>query len=469
MSPRAYLLGLPLAGLLAACAVGPDYERPATPSATTYPEAEVGAGEIAAAWWRGFAEPDLDRLVDQALAANTDLRVAVARVEEAAAQFEDTASAGLPAVDATAGDSRYKVSTGAYVPVGGSAAGRSRRTLRGGLSTSFELDFWGKVRRAEEGARAQLLATEHAAAQVRLTLVAAVVRAYASLRTGEVQVDAAGVILAAREEELALILRRQAAGSAQAAEVAAAEVNRAAAVAALSDARRARAQAEHTLGFLTGQPALILPAAARPLALPPPPAAGLPSDLLARRPDVQAAEQALVAANARIGFVKAARFPTFALTGAIGSESKAFSGLFEADTATSSLGVDLRFPLLDYGRGAARVDAAVAAQHQAVAYYEKAALNAFREVRDALADVRETAAAAAAADRRARAATEAFRVAEARARVGQASPLELSAARRSLAESRLAVARVRLDRLGAQVDLVKALGGARPDVAPAAR
>lgn len=454
---------LPLGCLLTACAVGPDYERPAVPSAAAYPEAAVGAAELDRTWWRGFGEAELDRLVERALAANADLRVAVARVEEASAQLDDTAGAGLPAVDATAGDSRYKVSTGAYVPVGGTAAGRSRRTLRGGLATSFELDFWGKLRRAEEGARAQLLAADHAAGQVRLTLVAAVVRAYANLRTGDVQVGAAAAVLAAREEELALYVRRLAAGSAQAADVAAAEVNRAAAVAALADARRARGQAEHLLGFLVGEPALGLPADARPLAAPPLPAAGLPSDLLARRPDVRAAEQALVAANARIGYVKAARFPTFTLTGAIGTESKAFAGLFEADTATSTLGLELRYPLLDYGRGAARVEAAVAAQHQAAATYEKVALNAFREVRDALADVRETAAAAAAAARRETAAAEALRVAEARARAGQAAPLEQLAARRAWAESQLAVARVRQERLGAQVDLIKALGGARPD------
>ncbi|MEY4272864.1 MAG: hypothetical protein RL250_1730 [Verrucomicrobiota bacterium] len=460
---------LPLGCLLTACAVGPDYERPAVPSAAAYPEAVSGRGEIAAAWWRGFGEPELDGLVDRALAANADLRVAVARVEEASAQLEDTAGAGLPAVDATAGDSRYKVSTGAYVPVGGTAAGRNRRTLRGGLATSFELDFWGKLRRAEEGARAQLLAAEHAAGQVRLTLVATVVRTYANLRTGDVQVGSAEAVLAAREGELAVLVRRRAAGSAQAADVAAAEVNRAAAVAALADARRARAQAEHLLGFLVGEPALTWPVSVRPLTAPPLPAAGLPSDLLARRPDVLAAEQALVAANARIGYAKATRFPSFTLTGSIGTESKAFAGLFESDTATSALGLDLRFPLLDYGRGAARVDAAVAAQHQAVATYEKVALNAFREVRDALADVRETAAAAEAAARRETAAAEAFRVAEVRARAGQAAPLERLAARRALAESQLAVARVRQDRLGAQVDLIKALGGARPDEPGAAR
>jgi multidrug efflux system outer membrane protein len=203
--------------------------------------------------------------------------------------------------------------------------------------------------------------------------------------------------------------------------------------------------------------------------LPPLPSAGLPSDLLSRRPDVRAAEQALVAANARIGFVKASRYPSFTLTGALGSESRTFGDLFRSETATTDLGLDLRAPLFDAGRLAARVDVAVAAQHQAVADYERAALNAFREVRDALADVRETALAAAAADRREAAAAEALRIAAARGAAGQAPPMELLEARRAQAESQLAVARLRQERLEAQLDLVRALGGARPDQVPPAR
>jgi multidrug efflux system outer membrane protein len=219
---------------------------------------------------------------------------------------------------------------------------------------------------------------------------------------------------------------------------------------------------------LTGQPALTIAVRRQEgLRLPASVAPGLPADLLASRPDVIAAEQALVAANARIGYVKAARFPTFTLTGAIGSESRELNALFDGATATSTLGVDLRYPLFDFGRGAARVEGAVAEQHQAAAAYEKAFLNACREVRDALVDVRETAASASAAERRALAADEAYRIATVRSQEGQSGPMELLAARRLRAESQVAVAKVRQDRLAAQVDLVRALGGARPDVASA--
>jgi multidrug efflux system outer membrane protein len=464
MMPRFVLLS---AILLGGCTLGPDYVRPELPKADVFPEAGKGGAAISAEWWKSFGDPQLDALVAKALVANADLRVAVGRVEQAAAVLGETEGAALPQIDAGAGINSSKLSEGAYNQ-NLSTTGRHRTTARGGLSTSFELDFWGKLRRAEEGARAQLLGAREARRLVELSVGASVVRSYAALRASDAQAAAAQEVFAARDEEAAIVAKRAAVGAAGPNEVAQAEVARAAAVAGLADARRTRAAAEHLLGLLTGQPALTVPARRKDgLRLPAPVAAGLPSELLVRRPDVVAAEQALVAANARIGYMKAARFPSFTLTGAIGSESRELGSLFDGATATSSLGVDLRYPLFDFGRGAARVEGAVAEQHQAAAAYEKAVLNACREVRDALVDVRETAASAAAADRRAKAADEAYRIATERARQGQTGPMELLAARRLRAESQVAVARVRLDRLGAQVDLVKALGGARPDVVPA--
>ncbi len=464
MMPRLVLLS---ACLLGGCAVGPDYVRPELPKADAFPEAGKGGAALSADWWKSFGDPQLDALVAKAMAANADLRIAVARVEQAAAVLGETEGAALPQVDAVGGVNASKLSEGAYNQ-NLSTTGRHRTTSRGGLATSFELDFWGKLRRAEEGARAQLLGARESRRLVELSVGAAVVRAYAAVRAADAQSAAAQEVLAARDEEVVIVGKRAAVGAAGPVEVAQAEVARASAVAALADARRTRAAAEHLLGLLTGQPSLTLAARRKDgLRLPAPVATGLPSDLLARRPDVVAAEQALVAANARIGYMKASRYPSFTLTGAIGSESRELNALFDGATATSSLGVDLRYPLLDFGRGAARVEGAVAEQHQAAAAYEKAFLNACREVRDALVDVRETAAAAAAADRRAKASDEAFRIAEERSRQGQIGPMELLAACRLRAESQVAVARVRLDRLAAQVDLVKALGGARPDVAVA--
>lgn len=454
------------AALLTACAVGPDYERPALPSAAAFPEGKGGKAAVAADWWTGLGDARLVELVGTALKNNADVRIAAGRVEEASAGLADVAGAQLPAVNAGAGAARNVVSSDSYTSF--STYGRTRKDYTAGLSTTFELDFWGKLRRASEAARAQLLSADEARRQVELGVVSSVVKAYALVRSADVQQASAQEILAVRDEELRIIQQRAQVGSAGANEVAQAEVARAAAVAALSDARRARAQAEHLLGFLVGTPDLVLRSQSAGLAaVPPPPAAGLPSDLLRRRPDVIAAEQALVAANARIGYAKAAYFPSFSLTGAVGAESKQFASVFDQGNGTSVLGLNMSVPIFDFGRTAARVDAAVAAQHQAAAAYEKSVLTAFREVRDALTDVRETIAATQAAARREKAAREAFRVAQERRKQGQLDPMEFLAARRQLAESQVAVARVRLDRLGAQVDLVKALGGARPDVAPA--
>lgn len=458
-----FSLLLPVSFLLSACAVGPDYVRPETPTAGVFPEATPGGVAVGEKWWQGFGDAQLSAFVEQALLANVDVRIAAGRVEEAAAGLADVAGARLPQVDASAGAAQSKVSDNGYTPIS-STNGRNRTVYRAGLATSFELDFWGKLRRATEAARAQLLATTEARTQVELAVAASVVRAYALAQSAAVQQRSAEELVAIRTEERRIVGSRFAVGSANASDRAQAEVNVAAAVATLSDARRVRANAEHLLGFLVGRPDLVLPTAGSVALVPPPPAAGLPVDLLRRRPDVLAAEQALVAANARIGYVKATYLPSFTLTGALGSESRDLAQLFTAASATSSLGVDLRAPVFDFGRGAARVEGAVALQHQAAATYEKAVLTAFREVRDALSDVRETIESARAAELREASAQEAFRVAEVRQAAGQLPLAEHLLARRLLAESTAAVARVRHDRIGAQVDLIKALGGARVEV-----
>lgn len=451
------------AGLLTACAVGPDYQRPALPVPADYPEGSGGARPVSAQWWKEFGDPRLDELVAVALSGNADLRLAAARVEEAAGGLQEVAGAQYPQVNATAAASQNQVSLNGYSPVT-SFAGRDRVSFQAGLSTAFELDFWGRLRRASEAARAQLLGAREARQQVELGVVSSVVRAYALVLSADVQCASAESVRAVREEEARIISERLHLGAAGVNEQAQAQVLLSAAVAASSDARRARAQAEHLLGFLLGQPGFRLPAAEAGVPLSPAaPAVGLPSDLLRLRPDVLAAEQALVAANARIGYAKAAYFPSFTLTGALGSESRQLGELFGTGTGTSSAGLNVSVPLLDFGRTSARVRQAVAVQHQAAAAYEKTVLTAFREVRDALADVRETALAMQAAERREESAGQAYRIAEERRRQGQLSPFEFLTAQRLLAESRAAVARVRLDRVGAQVDLIKALGGSRVD------
>lgn len=450
---------------LSGCALGPDYERPTTSSAAAYPEGATSGEAIRLDWWKSFGDPQLDALVTRAQAANANLALATARIEEAQAVLGETEGAAWPQLDAVASSQNIKLSEGGFNP-NLALSGRTRINQRLGLSTAFELDFWGRLRRAEEGARARLLEAQEARLVVELGVGAAVVRAYALLRAADVQVAAAEEIVAVRAAEADLLAKRARVGAAAPGEQAAAEVAHGEAIARRADLRRARGAAEHLLGQLTAQPALVIaPQTAGGLTIPAAVAAGLPADLLRRRPDVVAAEQALVAANARIGFVKASRFPTFSLTGSLGTESRDLEALFGPRNSASNLGLGITMPLLDFGRGAARVEGAVALRQQAVAAYEQAVLNAFREVRDALVDVRETTTAAQAADRMAKASQEALRIAQARQGAGQAGPDELLLARRIFAEARVTVARVRADRLAAQVDLIRALGGARPDVA----
>lgn len=457
------LSGLAAAFLLSACAVGPDYQRPEVPTPASYPEGKGGASAVSAEWWKAFGDPRLDELVGSALRSNADLRLAAARVEESLGALGEVAGAQYPQVNANAAATRNQVSLNGYSPIT-NFAGRNRVSYQAGLSTAFELDFWGRLRRATESARARLLAADEARLQVQLGVVSSVVKAYALVRSAEVQLAAAESVRSVRQEEVRLVAERLAVGAAGANEEAQAQVALSAAVSAVSDARRSRAQAEHLLGFLVGQPDLVIkPAPGSVKVSLPPPAVGLPSDLLRRRPDVIAAEQTLVAANARIGYAKAAYFPTFSLTGALGAESRELSTLFASGNGTSSVGLNIGVPLLDFGRTSARVEQAVAVRDQAAAAYEQAVLTAFREVRDALSDVRETTAALRAAERREQSSREAFRIADERRLQGYLSPSEFLVARRLLAESQVAVARVRLDRIGAQVDLVKALGGARPD------
>lgn len=461
------LMLLLVVGCLGGCALGPDYVRPATPTAEAYPEASAGGEAVRADWWKSFGDPQLDALVTRAQAANADLALAAARVEEAMATLAETEGAAWPQIDASATSQNIKLSEGGFNP-NLALSGRTRINQRLGLSTSFELDFWGRIRRAKEGARARLLAAQESRLVVELGVGAAVVRAYALLRAADVQVAAAEEIVGVRDDALSLLAKRARLGAAAPGELAAAVVARGEAVVRRAELRRARGAAEHLLGQLTAQPGLRIASRTEGgLAAPAAVAAGLPADLLRRRPDVIAAEQALIAANARIGFVKASRFPTFSLTGALGTESRDLEALFGPRNSSSSLGLGITMPLLDFGRGSARVEGAVAQRQQAVAAYEQAVLNAFREVRDALVDVRETTEAAQAADRMVVASQEALRIAQARQGAGQAGPDELLTARRVFAESKLFVARVRADRLAAQVDLIRALGGARPDLAAA--
>ncbi len=456
------------AALLAGCAVvGPDYQRPAVDLPTTYSAgSEAGAAAaIDAAWWKLYGDPALDRLVASAIERNADIQLAVARIEEADANLREAGAAFLPEIVlGTTGSvptgSRARSSTTTAVPI---PAGIPvlRNNLRLTASTSFELDFWGRLRRTLEAVRAQALGTRFAKDVVTLSLAGLTSQAYFSLRSLDTQISLTSETLAAREEYLEMVRRRAAGGIASDLDVNQAVIARVDAATQIRDLQRQRALAEHQLRTLAGKLDLALPNSATLLALPVPPAppAGLPSALLERRPDVRQAEQLLVSANALIGVAKAAMLPTISLTGFFGGESQALSTLLNRGSNIWSLGFGLTLPVFDWGRLAARADAAEARARQSLAGYQKAIETAFREVADGLTNLEQTTATEEDLQIRATAARNALRLARARYEAGYSAYLEVLDAQRTANEAELAVVRNRQSRLAASVDLMKSLGG----------
>lgn len=458
-------LAASLALVLAGCAIGPDYQRPVSAGSlpAQYADARTPSSEPAATveaeWWKLFHDPMLDRLVADALGRNADLLAAVARMEEADAAMRETGAALLPEVKLEAGATRTRASTTTATPMPpGTPTLRDNR--KAALTTAFELDVWGRLRRADEASRAQAMAGRYARDTVRLSVAALVSSSYLGLRALDVQVAAAADSEASYADSLRIMQNRLAAGAVSPLERLQAENALAAARAQTAGLRRQRAQAEHQLALLTGQPDLALaPGDLEQLPVPPVPPPGLPSSLLETRPDVRQAEETLIAANAQIGVVKAALFPTLSLTGSLGSESRALSSLFSTASGAWSAGLGLTMPLLDAGRHAAQVDQATARQRQAAADYQKAVQGAFKEVRDALVSVRENTEAEQAQAARLDAAQQALRVMRARYEAGYSAYAQLLESQRAVDEARQSHAGSRQARLAAAVDLFKALGG----------
>ena len=455
-------LGVMVLALTACAAVGPDYRRPEIALPAQYPGDPASAAPVDSAvssrWWTLYGDAQLTRLVDTALARNTDLAQAVARVEQADAQLRQVGAALLPEVDVGGSASRSRVSgraLGAQAP--GGAIGNN---LRVALSTSFELDVWGRLRRGSEAARALALASQSARDTVQLTVIGLTAQSWFALRSLDEQVALTRDTLKTREEALRLLGLRLKGGTSSRLDVEQAETLRADAALQLRELQRQRALARSQLAVLTGEPGLAPgEAALAALPMPPLPPAGLPSALLERRPDVQAAEQQLVAANAQIGVARAEMFPTLSLNGSFGNESTELQNLLGAPSRIWSFGFGLALPLFDGGRRAARVDEVTAREREAVAAYQSAVAAAFKDVADALANTHAATLSQEDVERRERATANALRLAQARYDAGYAAYLELLDAQRTATAAQLDRVRNRQAQLNASVDLFKALGG----------
>jgi multidrug efflux system outer membrane protein len=444
---------------LAACTVGPDYRRPDVELPAKFADATATSPLIDSQWWKLYGDARLNELVGAALARNVDLRIALGRIEETDAQLREAGVAFLPGVDLGAQGTRQAFSTTQATPV---FAGIPviRNNVRIALSTAFELDFWGKYRRTIEAAGAQAIGTRYARDVVLLTVAGLTTQAYFSLRSLDAQIALTRSSLESRQEALDISRKRAAGGIESDFDVAGNESARADAAIQLQELQRERELVEHQLGQLTGQLDLTLPEEDLfKLPVPPIAPAGLPSDLLARRPDIQQAEQQLIAANAAIGVARTALFPSISLTGSGGLESRSLSRLWDFDSKVWSVGFGLSVPIFDWGRINARIDQAQAREHQLVGNYQKSIETAFREVADALTVAKRTAEEEQELNIRAQATANALRLARLRYSAGYSPLLDVLVSQRADNDAKLAVVRNRQARLAASVDLMKALGG----------
>lgn len=451
--------------VLGGCAMGPDYKRPPIVAPTEWRSPAEGAGSLAdLRWWQLFEDPVLQELIRTALEENKDLRLAVARVTEARAQLGITRAAQFPQVDGQASYTNQRFSEKSFP-----AKALHRRLgvdpqqdfYRTGLDLAFEIDLWGRLRRATEAARADLLASVENQRTVVTTLVGEVAQAYFDLLELDLEAEIARRTLESRRASLDLVRQRFEAGLASKLDVRRAEGELAAAAAAVPDAERRQAQMENRLSILLGRnpDAVQRGRALEAQTLPPAVPAGLPSALLERRPDIGQAEERLVAANARIGEAKAAFFPRISLTGQFGLESAALSDLFTGPARVWRAGPAITLPIFTAGRLRGNLRATQAREQQALIQYEQTIQQAFREVEDALVFHRKAREIRAQRELRVTAARQALDLAELRYTNGRAGYLDVLDAERQLFAAEIDLASTTRDQLTAVVQVYKALGG----------
>lgn len=446
--------------LISCKTVGPDYKRAEPNLPATYSESDISANaanDVLKQWWKHYQDPKLNELVELSLKNNTNVQLAMARIEEADASMREVGASLYPQVDVSADAKRSKVTELGAFPTFGSP---ERNNFNFGLNTSYEIDFWGKVKRSKEAASANALATRSAKQTVDLSLIGLVASNYLQLRGLEAQIAVTQANQASRKEALALNQRRLTGGVASALEVSQAEVSVSNLDAQLIELNRLRALSLHQLAVLTGKLDLSLDIGdLRRLPVPPTPPAGLPSALLENRPDIHEAEQNLIAQNAKIGVAKAAMYPSISLTGSLGAESVDLGDILKAGARIWTFGLGLDLPIFDSGRRQSRVEQADARQKQALAQYQTAIQNAFREVNDALITRRLNAEREQAYMRSETSAKQALSVAENRYKSGYSAYLEVLDAQRVYNDASLAVVQAKQATFLATVELFKVLGG----------
>jgi outer membrane protein, multidrug efflux system len=469
---RQGLIVIALTWLIGGCTVGPDYKRPdiAVPPAW---RTAVGTSSSLAdlGWWQLFKDQTLQNLVRTALKNNNDLQLAVARVAEARALLGLARSAQFPELNAGTRYRNDRESETSFPPIEKLGVDPNFDLYRADLNASFEIDLWGRLRRATESARAELLANQENQRTVLMTLVADVAQSYFDLLELDREAEIDRRTLSSRRASLDLVRRRYDDGLASELDLKRAEEEVASAAATVPDVERRIAQTENLLRIFLGENPGPIPriASLDGEHMPPEIPAGLPSALLEQRPDIRAAEAHLVAANARIGEAKAEFFPQISLTGIFGSASVSLSDFFTGPSRMWSAGPTVTLPIFNAGRLSSNLAATEAREQQSLIQYRQAIQQAFREVDDALVFHQKAREIRLQRERQVQAAEQALALANLRYTNGVSSYLDVLDTERQLFSAEISLATITRDQLNAVVQVYKALGGGWEADLPAGR
>ncbi|GIK84676.1 MAG: multidrug transporter [Betaproteobacteria bacterium] len=416
-------------------------------------------------WGAIFQSPELESLVREALAANADLAIAVQRVELARAQFGIQRSFLFPQVGATFAYDRQRL------PVGGFDENKVYESALLGLALStWEIDVWGRVRAAAEGARRELAAADETRLAAQVSIVAQVASLYLQLLELDAQLEISTLTLAARRESLRLVELRYRGGVASKLEVQDATTLVAQAEQTIAEIGRVRSRTENALSLVVGRlpGPIVRERTLREFAIPAQLPAGMPSELLLRRPDLRAAEQALYAADASVEAARKAFYPSITLTGLLGFASPALRDLLDGGRYAWQVSPAVALPLFTAGRLQSNLEATQAQREIALEQYRAAVRNAFREVEDALSDVERYSEERAALAKGVAAHRERLRLSELRYKGGVASYFEVLDSSRQLFQAELQLVQALRGQYGAVIDLYRALGGGYEANAPSA-
>jgi len=451
---------------LAGCAVGPDYRKPTVDVPKSFRFEDEEARDLSnTAWWEQFDDPVLSELIDIALRENKDVKVAAARIEAFVGQYMTTRAALFPQIGVGASGGMERITEEGFTPLP-SGTKNPNDFYEIFLNGNWEIDIWGKIRRATEASRAEILSSEEGRRAVILTLVAAVASSYIDLRDADMEWEISKKTAEAYRESLRIFELRFKEGFSSAVEVNMIKAEYEQALSRISFYEKTIPQLENVLSILLGRNPGPIPRG-KPLdglALPIVPS-GLPSGLLEQRPDIRRAEQNLIAANARIGVAKSLYYPSISLTGIFGFSSTDLSKLFRSSAQAWTWAVPVTAPIFTAGAIRGQVKATEAFQQELLIRYQQTIQTAFREVDDSLVDQKQTKVELEALGRQVVALQEYARLAQLRFDNGYTSYLEVLDANRSLFDAELRYAQTKATLFRSFVNLYKAMGGGWVEVA----